>query len=227
MPLEHRTIRRDDSDRRRRTLIQVAEEACHRAASASAKHHAGTDTAVSSIMDAFLIEPLDTPRLRLEALSPGHADEAAIAFASPALNEFMGGTPLSAAELATRYTLLARGRSANGTQLWFNWMMRATGSGRLVGTVQATVECTATDDVQANVAWVVGAPFQGNGYAKEGACAMVTWLRTKGVHVIEAYIHPDNLASAAVARSLALSQTSTMADGEFLWTNKAKSAPSC
>lgn len=143
------------------------------------------------------------------------------------LNEFIGGTPLSAAELATRYTLLARGSSADGTQLWFNWMMRATGTGRLVGTVQATVECIATDDMHANVAWVVGPPFQGSGYAEEGACAMVTWLRTRGVRVMEAYIHPDNLASAAVARSLDLSQTSIMEDGEFLWTNRAKSAPSC
>ena len=171
------------------------------------------------IMATFNVEPLNSPRLRLEAVSMNHADEAALTFADPALHEFIGGAPSTAAELAARYALLERGRCLDGTQLWFNWMLRERTSGRLVGTVQATVDGSRGVDARASLAWVVGAPFQRQGYAGEAARAVAAWLREGGVDTMQAFVHPHNEASAAIARSLGLKRTETVDDGEFLWTD--------
>jgi len=175
-------------------------------------------------MIAFSIEPLSSPRLRLEVVSIDHADEAAVTFASPRLHEFIGGTPSTALELAALYSRLVPGHSADGRQLWFNWMLRETTSGRLVGTVQATVEGSRTVGARATLAWVVGVPFQRKGYAREAAHAVVVWLRNQGVDTMQAFVHPHNVASAAIAGSLGLSRTMTVEDGEFLWTDFASGA---
>ena len=175
-------------------------------------------------MTTFDIEPLSSPRLRLEVVSTDHADEAAVTFADPELHEFIGGVPSTAAELAARYALLERGHSADGTQLWFNWMLRDTTSGRLVGTVQATVEGSRGVDARASLAWVVGTPFQRKGYAGEAARAVAVWLREGGVDTMQAFVHPHNEASAAIARSLGLKRTTTVDHGEFLWTDSGGGA---
>jgi RimJ/RimL family protein N-acetyltransferase len=174
-------------------------------------------------MTRLVAEPLRSPRLTLEILAVAHAEEAAVALASPALHEFIGGAPSSAAELATRYRRLEEGGNVAGTQLWFNWMLRETASGRLVGTVQATVEPAAT--VRARLAWVVGVAHQRQGYAGEAAAAVMTWLRSAGVDTMEAFVHSGNSASMAIARSLGLRLTARVEDGEHLWTDAPADAP--
>ncbi|MCX3061294.1 GNAT family N-acetyltransferase [Streptomyces beihaiensis] len=72
-------------------------------------------------------------------------------------------------------------------------------------------------DVGAEVAWVVGHPFQGRGYATEGALAMTRWLRGAGVRGLRAHIHPGHDASARVARALGLAATPETVDGELVW----------
>ena len=61
---------------------------------------------------------------------------------------------------------------------------------------------------------MVGAAWQGRGYATESAQALVSWLRERGVVTITAAIHPDHAASAAVARRAGLVPTAEYADGE-------------
>jgi RimJ/RimL family protein N-acetyltransferase len=87
--------------------------------------------------------------------------------------------------------------------------------------VQATV---LDDGRRAEVAWVVGAEFQGRGYAVEAASALVAWLRERGVAEIRAHIHPGHAASAAVAGRIGLAPTGELDDeGEQIW--RAQSAP--
>jgi len=152
-------------------------------------------------------------------MSTDHAVEAAVTFADPHLHEFIGGIPSTVVELAERYTRQSTGRSADGTQLWFNWMLRERTSGELVGTVQATVEGSIGVDARASLAWVVGTRLQRKGYAGEAASAVVAWLREQRVDIMRAFIHPHNEASAAIAKRLGLERTSTLDNGEFLWTN--------
>jgi RimJ/RimL family protein N-acetyltransferase len=93
-------------------------------------------------------------------------------------------------------------------------MLRARDTGELVGSVQATVTGSA-----AELAWVVAVPHQGRGLAREAATAVRDRLRDDGVTRFTAHIHPDHVASAAVARALGLSPTSTLVDGEIRWAD--------
>jgi RimJ/RimL family protein N-acetyltransferase len=158
-------------------------------------------------------EPIEALRLLLEPLGPEHAEEMAPVLADPALYVFTGGDPPSAAELRARYERQARGRSADGRQLWLNWILREREGGKAVGYAQATVDPVSGG---AEVAWVVGTGFQGRGYATEAAGAMVAWLRARGA-TVTAYVHPEHAASQSVARAVGLEPTSVVRDGEVRW----------
>ncbi|WP_258952776.1 GNAT family N-acetyltransferase [Lentzea californiensis] len=85
---------------------------------------------------------------------------------------------------------------------------------RLTGTVQATI--THADE-SAEIAWVVGTPWQGRGIAREAARGLVTWLATQPVRIVIAHVHPDHHASAAVAAAAGLTATDEVHDGETRW----------
>lgn len=159
---------------------------------------------------------LHGPRLDLEPLRVDHADEMAPLLDDPQLHTFIGGEPATVEELRRRYGLLAAGRSPDRRQRWLNWIVRRRTDGRAVGTVQATVGGDE-GDTSAEVAWVVGRPHQGQGYAREAAQCMVEWLRGQGVVLIRAHVHPDHAASQGVARAIGLGPTRTMVDGEVRW----------
>ncbi|MFB7447166.1 GNAT family N-acetyltransferase [Streptomyces sp. NPDC056194] len=154
-----------------------------------------------------------TRRLDLVPLAVAHADEMAGVLADPALHAFIGGTPLTAPELRARYERLVAG-SPDPAVVWCNWVLRHRTEARLTGTVQATV----TDDGRtAEIAWVVGTPWQGQGLAREAAEALVALLVDRGAHTIVAHVHPDHAASAAVAHAAGLRPTDEEQDGELRW----------
>jgi len=159
-------------------------------------------------------ERLTTERLLLEPLRLAHATEMVVVLDDLDLHRYVGGQPLLREELQKRYEHQARGRSDDGSEWWFNWIIRERISGDAIGYVQATVEVASG---VADVAWVVGSRFQGRGYAREAASAMLSWLCGKGVTAVTAHIHPDNRASEIVARAIGLGPTSTIADGEVMW----------
>ncbi|MDT0302471.1 GNAT family N-acetyltransferase [Streptomonospora wellingtoniae] len=167
--------------------------------------------------------PLATERLRLEPLRVEHAREAFAVFKDVRLHTWTGGEPASLDELTARYRRQAVGRSPDGTQGWLNWMLRRDADGLLVGTVQATLgrprlhRPLRAHGLEAELAWMVGTAHQGRGYARESALAMARWLRTRGVLRLTAHIHPGHTASEGVARSLGLSATAAVADGETVW----------
>ena len=156
---------------------------------------------------------ITTARLDLLPLRAEHAAEMAEVLADRALHTFTGGTPLSPEALLARYERLAAG-SPDPTARWLNWVIRLRDEDRLTGTVQATITLA---DHTAEIAWVVGTPWQGRGIAREAAQGLVTWLRTQPVHTVVAHIHPDHHASAAVATSTGLTATGDVHDGEVRW----------
>lgn len=160
-------------------------------------------------------EPLATARLDLLPLRPEHATEMAEVLADPALHTFIGGAPLDPAALHARYTRLAAG-SPDPAVVWCNWVLRLRQEDRLVGTVQATVTPATAE---AEIAWVIGTPWQGHGYAGEAARALVAWLTgpPAPIRTVVAHVHPDHHASAAVARAAGLSPTDEEHDGERRW----------
>lgn len=155
-----------------------------------------------------------TDRFELVPLTVDDAADMVDVLGDPALYTFIGGTPPTLAELRSRYARQAVGRSPDGSQQWLNWIIRRRPDARAVGTVQATVTGGGRE---AEIAWVVGTAFQGQGYATAAAVALVGWLDARGITTIAAHVHPDHAASAAVAARAGLQPTERFDDGERLW----------
>jgi len=132
------------------------------------------------------------------------------------LYAFIGGEPSTLQVLRERYERQVVGHSPDGTEAWLNWIIRLRPRGEAIGFVQATVH-GGTEGRVADVAWVIGVPWQGHGYAGEAARALVAWLDSADVGAVTAHIHPDHAASAAVARSVGLEPTDEIEEGEGIW----------
>ncbi|MGY0004796.1 GNAT family N-acetyltransferase [Micromonospora sp. I033] len=167
------------------------------------------------------VEPdtVRTERLDLLPLRVEHAEEMAVVLGDPELHAFIGGAPADAEALRARYERLVAG-SPDPAVSWCNWVIRLREEGCLVGTVQATVAGPAADRV-AEIAWVVGTPWQGRGIAGEAARGLVAWLGRQEVRTVMAHIHPEHRASAAVATAAGLSPTGVWHDGEIRWARSA------
>jgi RimJ/RimL family protein N-acetyltransferase len=157
---------------------------------------------------------ISTARLQLTPLIAADALEMVAVLGDERMHEFTGGAPLSYDDLRVRYEMLVRGQSADGSELWFNWIVRTITADTAVGVVQATV---AVDGASADVAWEIGVQWQGMGFASEASAGMVGWLISAGVRTIRACIHPDHVASGRVAAHLGLSPTAELVDGETVW----------
>ncbi|MFJ1703479.1 GNAT family N-acetyltransferase [Kitasatospora sp. NPDC088346] len=157
-------------------------------------------------MDAVPAERLD-----LVPLQEDHAEEMAAVLADPALHTYTGGAPATPGELRARYRRLAAGSPEPGTG-WHNWVIRLREDGRLAGYVQATVTGRT-----AELAWVVGTPWQGRSIATEAARAAAVHLTAGPVDTLVAHIHPDHRASAGVAAAVGLTPTDQWYDGERRW----------
>jgi RimJ/RimL family protein N-acetyltransferase len=164
---------------------------------------------------AVRAEFLAGPRLDLVPLRVEHAEEMAVVLSDPALHAFIGGAPLSPAALRARYERLVAG-SPDPDVVWCNWVLRWRAEECLVGTVQATVTGEAAGRA-AEIAWVVGTPWQGRGFAKEAVRVLVAGLGRWSVQTIVAHVHPGHLASAAVAAAAGLTPTDEEQDGERRW----------
>ncbi|MEU6536608.1 GNAT family N-acetyltransferase [Streptomyces sp. NPDC047000] len=160
-------------------------------------------------------EVIVTGRLDLLPLRVGHAEEMAGVLSDPALHTFIGGAPDSPRELRSRYVRMTAG-SPDPEVSWLNWVIRLRDESCLTGTVQATAGPSGDGPV-AEVAWVVGTPWQGRGIAAEAARGLVEWLRAQGMRTVVAHIHPGHRASAAVATAAGLVPTDERHDGEIRW----------
>ncbi|MCO6004507.1 GNAT family N-acetyltransferase [Actinoallomurus purpureus] len=169
-------------------------------------------------MTTLNAETIHTGRLALVPLRIEHADEMATVLADPALHAFIGGTPATLEALRTRYTRLVAG-SPDPVVSWCNWVIQLRDEACLAGTVQATISPSPPGPI-AEVAWVVGTPWQGQGIATEAATGLVAWLGDRHVHTVIAHIHPDNRASAAVATAAGLSPTAERHEGEIRWRRR-------
>jgi RimJ/RimL family protein N-acetyltransferase len=167
-------------------------------------------------MTSIHAQVIHTVRLDLLPLQVEHADQMVTVLADPELHQFIGGTPATHAELRSRYQRLVAG-SPDPAITWCNWVIYLRADESYVGTVQATI---TTDQHLAEVAWVVGTPWQGRGIATEAAQALITWLARHPVRTVIAHINPDHHASAAVAIAVGLTPTNHQQDGEIRWELK-------
>lgn len=164
-----------------------------------------------------------TDRLRLTPLSPAYADALFPVLDDERLHAFTGGRPDTLEETRARLSAWSSERSPDGRQAWLNWLVRSTDDGRVLGTTQATVE-RAPHGLVAVLAWTTATAEQGRGVARAAATAMAYWLVGSGVGRMEAHIHPEHPASAAVARHVGLAPTGEQVDGETVWRRSVERA---
>lgn len=154
-----------------------------------------------------------SPRLKQVPMRSAHAAILFPILSDARLYEFTGGSPPSSEEsLAETYAALESRRSPDGNALWLNWLVWHLDRREGVGYTQATVHPT-----HAYVAWVVGARWQGLGYASEAAAALVKWLGSLGVAEIRACVNPAHAASRRVAQNAGLRLTTDIIGGEEVW----------
>ncbi len=157
-----------------------------------------------------------TERLALYSLVVSDAPAMAGVLSDSDLYAYTGGQPPGVDELATRYRFQVAGSGRHG-EIWHNWIVCPVGAVDPIGFIQATVIAPTAD-----LAWVIGLPWQGRGYATEAASSIVTLLGGGPVHTFTAHIHPRHQASQSVARSLGMSPSGfTDDDGEEVWQRSA------
>jgi RimJ/RimL family protein N-acetyltransferase len=158
---------------------------------------------------------IGSERLTLTPLGPGDAEEMVGVLSDERLYEFTGGEPEDAVQLRERFERLVAG-SGRDDETWLNWVVRRRSDDRPVGTVQATI-VERDGERSAWIAWVIGVPWQGQGFATEAARLLVAWLREHGVTEVLAAVHPGHLASERVAARAGLAPTLQEVDGERVW----------
>jgi len=139
-----------------------------------------------------------TQTIVLEPLRAAHAIALYPLLADPDLWRFTDREPPASCEaLAARYARLESRRSPDGRQAWLNWAV-ADAAGGFVGFVQATVE-----NACAEIAYVIGARFQGRGYATRAVRAMLVELkRHHAVSRFTASVDERNTASVRLLARL-------------------------
>ena len=158
-------------------------------------------------------------------MSPAHAEEMLDLVGDRRLYAYYDDEPSpSLEELRARYARQATGVSPDGREVWHTWIVRERATGTAIGFVQATVRPEA-----AELAWVIGVPWQGRGYAGESALAIrdAVVAGSGAAHaghstgeravVVIAHIAPGHAASEAVARHLGLLPTTVVHEGETRW----------
>ena len=163
----------------------------------------------------IVVQAISTPRLELLPLNVDHAVEMADVLSDPALHTFVGGAPATPQDLHSRYARMIAG-SPDPAVSWLNWVIQLRSEACLTGTVQATIGPSDESSI-AEIAWVVGVPWQGRGIASEAARGLVDWLSQQPVEAVIAHIHPEHHASIAVATAAGLTPTDEWHEGERRW----------
>ncbi len=102
-----------------------------------------------------------------------------------------------------------------GTEIWWNLgvFISEGEEPELTGYVQATIRAAHAD-----VAWVIGVPWQRRGIAKQAVREMIVDLGAGGVIVVDAHIHQGHVASKRLAQSLDFVDTGGLdEDNEMIW----------
>ena len=119
-----------------------------------------------------------------------------------------GEPPASVDELRARYKRLESGRSTDGKQLWYNWVILDVASKCHIGFVQATMDIE--DTYGCLLAYVLFEEAWGYGYGREAVGAVIQHLlRTLKCSTFKALIDTRNAPSINLVESLGFSKVAT------------------
>jgi RimJ/RimL family protein N-acetyltransferase len=143
------------------------------------------------------MKSLETDRLTLRLFRESDLDAYAAICADPQVMRFIGGKPYTRAESWRHMATMLGHWQLRGYGMW---AVEEKSSGLLVGRI-------GFNDYEGwpgfELAWTLGRPHWGRGYAIEGARAALDYAFStlEQSHVIS-LIHPDNTASIRVAERL-------------------------
>ncbi len=147
----------------------------------------------------FVGGTLNTSRLSLEPLTPGHAPLMYAGFAEPDLYRWINAEPpANVDDLKLRFERIAN-PYAPGGELWLNWALRRTSDGVYVGLVEATVR----PDRIVFLAYYVFSAHARQGFAREACTAVIEHLwRAYDATEVRADIDFRNVPSRCLVESL-------------------------
>lgn len=141
---------------------------------------------------------LESNRLTLEPQVAAHAPAMFVVLSDPAIYRYENAPPPSEHWLSERFAKLESRRSADGGELWLNWVLRLQGR-ELIGYVQATVHA----DARAAIAYEMCSAHWGRGLACEAVTAMIGELGAGyGVRVLSATLKRENARSLRLLERL-------------------------
>ena len=156
----------------------------------------------------------DTGKLALVPVLRCHARDMFHVLADPELYHFTGGMPPESAEAVHRwFSGLETRKSPDGTEHWLTWIVQLRERDTSIGYVQATIR-----GARAEIAWLIGTPWQGRGYAREAVALLKSWLTRHDIEELTAHIHPRHRASQRVALSAGFLHNGAIHNSEEVWT---------
>ena len=153
-------------------------------------------------------------RIKIIPVNRSHAAAMFPVLTDRELYQFTGGKPPSSPEDVDRwFTALETRVSPDGAEKWLTWIVQVIEPSISIGYVQATV-----NDGKADMAWLIGVNWQGQGYATEAILLLIDWLADNQIDNLTAHIHTDHEVSRRIAHSVGLHRTALMHDGEEIWS---------
>jgi RimJ/RimL family protein N-acetyltransferase len=136
--------------------------------------------------------------MELEPQTVAHAEAMFAVLSDPAIYEYENEPPASLEWLTARFAKLESRRSADGRELWLNWVVRLPSSA-LAGYVQATIDPKG----HAAIAYVFSSEHWGRGIARQAVAAMIAELALHHhVRHFVAVLKRDNLRSSRLLERL-------------------------
>jgi RimJ/RimL family protein N-acetyltransferase len=152
---------------------------------------------------------IDSARLRLVPICAADAQAMYPGLKNPRLYDFIPGDPPDSVDsLAARYARLAGGRSPDGSERWYNWVVRDVAHDEPLGFVQATAG--VAEGASCLLAYVILEQAWGRGIGREAIGALVEHLRHRlGPLSFRALIDTRNTRSIRLVEALGFRRVAT------------------
>ena len=150
-----------------------------------------------------------TERLQIEQMKLQHAEGLYQALKDPKVARYIGGPDLVSVEDAQkRIEFVTNPINAPAGQQWLNFVIML--QEQIIGRLEATITGN-----KAEIAYLVGPKWWGNGYGLEGTKWLVDYLQTFHVSEFWATVHPENTYSIKLLHNLGFEETKNF-DSNYL-----------
>ncbi len=161
-----------------------------------------------------------TDRLQIQQTTIEHAVGLYEALKDPKVSRYIGGPDLTSPEDAQkRIEFVTNPANEPAGQKWLNFVILL--HDQIIGRLEAT-----TTGEKAEIAYLIGPKWWGNGYGLEATGWLVNYLQTHHVSEFWATVHPENTYSIKLLQNLGFAETEdfdsnylqSLDDGDLVFT---------